>query len=99
MEAYFQFLVLLACGLAGLCLVLKVLLDKLFDDWDVFAELAAFWKACYADKNFLRLERTEDRMMDVERSQAPDMNTRLIEANRELKDAEVLDREPAFSAR
>ncbi|OGR82682.1 MAG: hypothetical protein A3J74_01685 [Elusimicrobia bacterium RIFCSPHIGHO2_02_FULL_57_9] len=88
MEAYFQFWVILAVGLTGLCMVLKVLLDKILHDWDVPADIAAFWKAAYADKNFLRLERAEDIMMEVERAQNPGMNTRLVENKAQLKQAD-----------
>src|SRR5689334_18298975 len=85
MEAYFQFLLILAIGLTAMSTVLKILLDKIFHDWDVISDINEFWTVAYREKNFLRLERTEDIMMEKERGLNPSTSTRLVENKAQLK--------------
>ena len=73
----------LAMGLVGVSMVLKTLLDGLFNEWDAVAD------AKYLMRNGLRLKhhssiRAEDLMLDEEkaRASAPGLTTRVYEQKR-----------------
>ena len=83
MELYFRFMMTLAFGLVGLSVVLKVLLDGIFSEWDAFADLGDWLKGVSEGKGLVRTDRAEDIMLEIEKSKAPTMNTRLLDQKRE----------------
>lgn len=83
MQTYIRFMVDLAFGLAGVSLVLKVLLDGLFNDWDVVADVEATIKAMSDSKGLALSGRREDVMLEIEKSRASTFSTRLIDIRRE----------------
>jgi hypothetical protein len=67
MTLYVQFLGCLAVGLVGTGIVLTVLLEKLFHDWDVVADMGE-WFSGLKQKQGLTRDRAEDMLMELERS-------------------------------
>ena len=70
----------LAVGLVALGLVLKII-DQLPTDWDVAAAFQEWWQT--VSVTGLRAERTEDVMLEIEKSKTSDVNMRLIDRRRE----------------
>ncbi|MBI5631017.1 MAG: hypothetical protein HY921_09050 [Elusimicrobia bacterium] len=83
MEYYLRFVITLSIGLVGLGLVLKVLLDELFSDWDLFGELGDWLRGTYQGRGLAHVERTEDVMLEIEKSKVIPLSTRMIEKRRE----------------
>ncbi len=84
MTLYVQFLGCLAVGLVGTGIVLTVLLERLFADWDVFAELGQLLADGWHHKRALSHDRAEDMLMELERSrQAEAGPVRLIDQRRQ----------------
>ena len=82
MDLYFRFLGSLAAGLFGVSVVLKVLLDGIFNEWDAVADAEDLLR------NGLRLKqsghrRTEDVMIDAENAKSLPMSTRMYEQKRQ----------------
>ena len=91
MELYSRFMVSLAFGLIGIGLVLKVLIDQLFNDWDVFADLKAGLRSLFSHSGFSS-SRTEDILMDVENDKPRELSTRHIDRRREqLKEMDLVE--------
>jgi hypothetical protein len=84
MELYIRFMTTLAFGLVGLGMVMKVLLENLFHDWDAFADLGAWMRSLSETKRpSWEEERVEDILLELEKAKAPTFNTRLIDVRRE----------------
>ncbi len=84
MDLYIKFMSTMAVGMLGAGLVLKVLLDELFLEWDAVAEAQTWFKTVSEHKGFFaRLERAEDAMMEAEKSRAVTVNTRLLDERRQ----------------
>ncbi len=60
MTLYTRFLITLAAGLSGLTLVLILLMDRLFLEWDMFADLSAWWQGLSHHGYRIRQRRAED---------------------------------------
>lgn len=92
MALYMRFVMTLAFGLAGLGMVLKILLERLFHDWDLFADLGALGKAVWDGKALRLRERPEDIKLEIEKSRQPKLSTRLIDMKREeLKEISAVE--------
>ncbi|MBI4679218.1 MAG: hypothetical protein HY748_16710 [Elusimicrobia bacterium] len=76
MELYGRFMVTLAFGLLGLGIVLQVLLDQVFNDWDVVADAHAGIKRLMRG-GLLSHRRTEDVLLDIEDDKPKELSTRL----------------------
>lgn len=84
MELYFKFLLTMGAGLIGMGLVLKILIDGLFNDWDLFGDLGALAKATYEGKALTLVERPEDVQLEIEKGKAASVrSSRLIDVKRE----------------
>lgn len=76
MTHYLRFVACLAIGLVGLSLVLKVVIETLFHDWDIVADLANFFRTYFSENRTLAHARTEDLMLEKEavaRAETADM--------------------------
>lgn len=91
MDLYIRFMISLAAGLFGVSMVLKVLLDSLFNEWDAVADAGDLLK------NGLRLRhhghrRAEDVMLEAENAKVIPMSTRMYELKRqELQELSVIE--------
>ncbi len=101
MELYLKFITTLTFGLLGIGLVLKVLLDGLFHDWDVGADFRAFTKRISRSKSQI-FQKTEDVLIDLERDKPRELTTRLVDQRRqelrELAQVEGRLHDPAVAA-
>ena len=99
MELYFHFLSTLAFGLVGVGLVMKILLENLFNEWDAFNDLARRANTAFAGKRHVELIRAEDILMEAERKNMPETGTRRMDQRREqlkeLNDIESRLKSPA----
>ena len=92
MRLYVRFMFSLAFGLLGVGFVLKVLLDTLFNEWDVFSDVQRRFQAYISGKRHAELIRPEDLLMEMEKSGAPDTGTRLLNRRREqLQELEAVE--------
>lgn len=82
MTLYLRFMITLAFGLIGLGFVLKMALDHIFHDWDVVAELKAWWTSEGRNLRHSRI-RAEDLLLEAEKQRTPTVTTRLLEQRRE----------------
>ena len=82
MELYFRFLGSLAAGLFGVSIVLKVLLDGIFNEWDVVADAQDYIQNGRHHKNSASI-RAEDIMMEAENAKVVPMSTRMYEQKRQ----------------
>ena len=73
----------LAVGMTGLGLVLTIVIDELFGDWNAAVELRDAARAVVADWFHRREGRTEDWLLDLEKARETDPNVRLIDRRRE----------------
>ncbi len=92
MELYVKFLASLAFGLVGVGMVLKILLEKLFSEWDAFAELGQRLRMLSEGRALAPVERTEDVLLEIEKSKQSKISTRLVDLKREqLKELSVVE--------
>jgi hypothetical protein len=75
METYTNFMMTLAMGLFGMSIILKVLLDGIFNEWDAVADIN------HLMKNGLHLKQTstqraEDVMLELEKARMPTLTTK-----------------------
>lgn len=70
MLMYVRFVTCLAAGLAGIGLVMKVVIETLFHDWDVVADLGALFRYYFEEGHTVRHERAEDKLLADERVRA-----------------------------
>lgn len=93
MEQYVKFMTSLAFGLLGVGLVLKVLLETIFNEWDAFNEVHARFQAYISGKHHVGLIRPEDILLEFENRNAPTTSTRLLDQRRhqlrEIDDVET----------
>jgi hypothetical protein len=84
MALYVRFMMSLAFGLVGIGLVMKVLLDKLFNEWDAFTDIGRHLEDFWKGRKLVRLDRPEDilaqRTVDL---QPTELTTRRIDQRRE----------------
>lgn len=83
MALYIRFMASLAFGLVGLGLVLKVLLDQLFNDWDAAAAAKKFFRGVFSGEHPIVRARAEDVLMEAENERPRELSTRHIEKRRE----------------
>ncbi len=92
METYIRFMTTLAFGLLGTSMVLKVLLETIFHDWDAFADLGEWAKEAVKSRAYEQGQRVEDFQLEIEKSRAPRLNTRLYDIKREqLRQVDVVE--------
>ncbi|MFA6317708.1 MAG: hypothetical protein WC943_09850 [Elusimicrobiota bacterium] len=92
MELYGRFIVTLAFGLLGLGLVLQVLLDQVLGDWDVVADTREGVRRFM--RGSLRAQRrTEDVLLDVDKSRPKELSTRLSTTSRLEPSAVIVKQE------
>ena len=91
MELYGRFIVTLAFGLLGLGLVLQVLLDQVFSDWDVVADTRAGLRRLA--RGGLRHRHAEDVLLDIDKDRPKEFTTRL--SNTARRETVVLPAIPA----
>lgn len=93
MEHYVKFMSSLAIGLMGVGLVLKVLLETIFNEWDAFNDVHARFQAYISGKHHVGLIRPEDILLEAENRNASTTSTRLLDQRRhrlkELDDVET----------
>ena len=84
MELYARFILWLAVGLAGLGLVLKIVLDEFFGDWNAALELHGWARSSLTSWMHRHEGRTEDWLLDLEKAKTSTANSmRLIDQRRE----------------
>ena len=83
MALYVKFMLTLAFGLAGLGLVMKILMDRVFVEGNFFAEIGEFIRSLTQRPTLVRLDRAEDILMLAEDTKPRELTTRLIEQRRE----------------
>lgn len=91
MNQYFQFLGCLAVGMVGVGMVLTVLIERLFADWDVVGELGVVMREGLAGRR-LSQDRAEDVMLEVEKKNAGLVNTRIDQRRQQLADVASAER-------
>ncbi len=82
MELYIRFVVTLALGLLGVVMVLKVMLDGVFNEWDAVADLGYFFRHGFQNR-WVASERVEDVMLELEKSKTPTLTTSIYEKKRQ----------------
>ena len=80
---YLKFMGTMAVGMLGIGLFIKVLLDKLFVDWDAFDDLEHYVKETYKGRRMHHVNLTEDILMEKEKARPYELSTRLIDKRRE----------------
>jgi hypothetical protein len=80
---YVRFVFWLAIGLSGLALVLKIVIDEFFCDWNAARELRAIVRAQLSAWNHRRDGRAEDWMLALENRRRTQSNIRLVDQRRE----------------
>lgn len=83
MRLYFRFLFSLACGLLGVGVVLKVLLDTLFNDWDPVSDARGRFRAYLSGKRHSQIIRPEDALLEDEKRGSSAVTVRLQPARME----------------
>jgi hypothetical protein len=92
MELYVKFMSALAFGIVGAGLVLKILLETIFNDWDIFTDLSQRARLYLQGKHQVELLRPEDILLEAEKRGAPKHSTRLVDLRREqLRELEEID--------
>lgn len=78
MTMYVRFMATLAFGLIGIGLVLKILLEEFFNDWDAFTDLGAWWRDVLAGKGLMHRAKPEDVLLEIEKAKTGvELTTRL----------------------
>jgi hypothetical protein len=83
METYSNFMMTLAMGLFGMSLILKVLLDGIFNEWDAVADINDLMKNGLHLKH-TSTQRAEDVMLELEKARAPSLSTNIYEQKRHM---------------
>lgn len=83
MELYLKFMGMLAFGLAGVGLVLKVLLETLFNEWDAFSDVYARSQAYLEGRRHVHLIRPEDILLEADKNDEWGSSPRLVDVRRE----------------
>lgn len=83
MDLYLKFISTLAFGLIGVGLVLTVLFETIFHEWDAINDIVRRIKRIYSGRNRqVELIRPEDILLETEKKNTPVLNTRLIDVRR-----------------
>lgn len=83
MKLMIQFMFSLTFGLVGLGLVMKIFMDRVFIDFDVYTAVKNFFNGISERAATVNHHRAEDLMMHAENSRPRELTTRLIERRRE----------------
>lgn len=83
MTMYLKFVGTMAVGMLGIGLFMKILLDKLFVDWDAFDDMETYVKDAYRGRRMHHVHLTEDILMEKEKARPTELSTRLIDKRRE----------------
>ena len=68
MEFYGKFLFVMAVGLLGVGLVIKTLLETLFNEWDAVADIGQQMKTYLKGQHQVQLLKAEDIMLEAEKA-------------------------------
>ncbi len=83
MTMYLKFVSTMALGMLGIGLLMKVLLDRLFVDWDAVEDLETYVKDTYRGRRMHHVHLTEDILMEKEKARPTELSTRMIDKRRE----------------
>lgn len=83
MALYVKFMMTLAAGLFGLGMVMQIVIDELFVEWDAFAHFAEWAKAKWLGAGIKEHRRAEDVMMELEKAKTTEASVRMIDRRRE----------------
>ncbi len=83
MTMYLKFVGTMALGMLGIGLLMKVLLDRLFVDWDAVEDLETYVKDAYRGRRMNHVHLTEDILMEKEKARPTELTTRMIDKRRE----------------
>jgi hypothetical protein len=101
MALYIRFMISLAFGLIGLGIVLKIVIDEMFCDWDALSEAKAWVRGVFFEKHRGHV-RAEDMLLEIEKAKTTQASFRLIdqrrEALREIASVERRMKGPATSS-
>ena len=83
MELYIRFIGTLAFGLIGLGLVLKVLLETVFNEWDAFNDIGQrLLIVCSGRGGRMESVRAEDILLEAEKRDTPEGSMRSVDWRR-----------------
>ena len=93
MDLYIRFVTTLAFGLVGLGMVLMILLERVFHDWDAFADLSEWVRSWGEGRRAVAAARAEDLLLEIEKSKQPGLVTNsLIDIRREqLREIDLVE--------
>jgi hypothetical protein len=93
MELYIRFISTLAFGLIGLGAVLKVLLETIFNEWDVFSEISErVMISCSGKGGHVEHIRAEDILLEAEKRNTPELSTRVVDwRRRQMKELDEVE--------
>ena len=82
---YLKFMGALGAGLFGLGMVMMIVIDELFMDWDGLAAMMEWARERFTHSGrLMRHQRAEDMLLEIEKSKAYDpSNLRLVDQRRE----------------
>lgn len=78
-----RFIISMGFGLVGISVVLKVLIDQIFSDWDILADARTVAKTIRRNRVFTGGTRAEDRLLDIENKRPRELSTKLVDQKRE----------------
>ncbi len=93
MELYVRFISTLAFGLIGLGVVMKVLLETIFEEWDAFNDISArIMASCSGKGGRVEHIRAEDILLDAENRNSFGINTRIVDfRRRQIKELDAIE--------
>ena len=99
---YVKFMFTLTVGLVGVGMVLKTLLETIFNEWDAVSEIRSGWHSLFRARPYADSVRAEDILIEIERDHAkrrmPERSIdRRREALRDIREAEDRLSVPAAS--
>ena len=88
MSLYARFLGTLALGLSGVTVVLMILMDRLFCDWDMFAECALLVETLSEGRFLTRPQPAQDAELDAARVEE---SGRYLKRQKELGEIDAVE--------
>ena len=93
MELYVRFISTLAFGLIGLGVVMKVLFETIFEEWDAFNDISdRIMMSCLGKGGHVEHVHAEDILLEAEKRNVPDFNTRIVDwRRRQMKEIDEIE--------
>jgi len=92
MELYVKFMGTLAFGVVGVGLVLKILLETIFNEWDAFNDIADRANVYLKGKHQVELLRPEDILLEAEKRGGSQRQLSVLDARRaQLRQLEEIE--------